>query len=95
VARELNHRCRGCPNSYGACRGLRDAKPALEACSFRKRRQVFDSINGLARVPIQAWTVHTQRQLEIARRLAVETWLQRNGVITITQNRKVLPISPE
>jgi hypothetical protein len=26
------------------------------------------------------------------RRLAVETWLQRNGVITITQNKKVLPV---
>jgi hypothetical protein len=25
-------------------------------------------------------------------RLAVETWLQRNGVITITQNKKVLPV---
>jgi hypothetical protein len=38
------------------------------------------------------WQVHTQRQAETARRLAVETWLQRNGVITITQNKKVLPV---
>ncbi len=36
--------------------------------------------------------VHTQRQIETARRLAVETWLQSNGVITITQNENVLPI---
>jgi len=35
------------------------------------------------------------RQAETARRLAAETWLQRNGVITITQSKKVLPISPE
>jgi hypothetical protein len=36
-----------------------------------------------------------QVKAEAARRLAVETWLQRNGVITITQNKKVLPIFPE
>ena len=39
--------------------------------------------------------VHTQSQAETARRLAVETWLQRNGVITITQNKKVLPVFRE
>jgi hypothetical protein len=36
-----------------------------------------------------------QVKAEAARRLAVETWLQRNGVITITQNKKVLPVFPE
>jgi len=40
---------------------------------------------------IEVLVVHTKRQAETARRLAVETWLQRNGVITITQNPKVLP----
>jgi hypothetical protein len=40
----------------------------------------------------QASAAHTQRQAEAARRLAVETWLRRNGVIIITQNKKVLPI---
>lgn len=34
----------------------------------------------------------TPRQAETARRLAVETWLQSNRVITITQNQKVLPV---
>jgi glycosyltransferase involved in cell wall biosynthesis len=33
-----------------------------------------------------------QSQAETVRRLAVEAWLQRNGVITITQNKKVLPV---
>jgi hypothetical protein len=31
-------------------------------------------------------------QTETGLRLAVETWLKRNGVITITQNKKVLPV---
>jgi len=49
-------------------------------------------INELTMTLIKAWAVHTQRQAETARRLAVETWLQRNGVITITQNKKVSPV---
>jgi hypothetical protein len=44
-----------------------------------------------------SWILTEIRQVkaEAARRLAVETWLQRNGVITITQNKKVLPVFPE
>jgi hypothetical protein len=41
---------------------------------------------------MQVWAVHTQRPAETARPLAVEIWLQRNRVITITQNKKVLPV---
>jgi hypothetical protein len=49
-------------------------------------------INKLTRTLIQVWAVHTQRQADTVRCLAVETSLQKNGVITITQNRKVLPV---
>jgi len=54
-------------------------------------KEIFDWINELTMTRIQVLAVHPQRQAETARRLAVETWLQRNGVITITQNPKVLP----
>ena len=60
--------------------------------TLRRRRETFDWINGLTRTLIQVWAVHTQRQVETARRLAVETWLPRNGVIASTQNKKVLPV---
>ena len=69
-----------------------DAKPAMKAYTLRKRKETFDWINELTMTLIQVWAVHTQRQAETAPRLAVETWLQRNGVITITQNKKVLPV---
>ena len=92
LAHELNHRARGCLDGHIACRVFQDAKLALKAYTLRKRREAFDWINELTRALIQVWAVHTQRQAETARRLAVETWLQRNGVITITQNKKVLPI---
>ena len=95
LAHELNHRCRGCLDGHIACRVFQKAKPALQAYTLRKRREIFDWINGLTEALIQASGVHTQRQVETARRRAVETWLQRNGVITITQNKQVLPIFPE
>jgi hypothetical protein len=60
--------------------------------TLRGRRGTFDWINELTMTLIQVWAVHTQRPAETARRLAVETWLPRNGVITITQNKKVLPV---
>jgi len=95
LAHDLNHRSRSCLDGHIACRVFHDAKPALQAYTLRKRREIFDWINGLTQALIPISAVHTQRQVEAARRRAVETWLQQNGVITITQNKKVLPIFPE
>jgi hypothetical protein len=66
------------------------AKSALKACTHRGRREIFNWINDLIMTLIRVLVVHTKRQAETARRLAVETWLRRNGVITVTQNEKVL-----
>jgi len=90
LAHQLNHRSRGCLDGQVACEVFQDAKPALKAYTLRKRKETFDWINELTMTLIQVLAVHTQPQLETARRLAVETWLQRNAVIPITQNKKVL-----
>jgi hypothetical protein len=92
LAHELNHRPRGCLDGQVACEVFQDAKPAMQAYTLRKRKETFDWINELTLTLIQVWAVHTQRQADTVRRLAVETWLQRNAVITITQNKKVLPV---
>jgi len=92
LAHELNHRSRGCLDGQVACEVFQDAKPAMKTYTLRKRKETFDWINELTMTLIKVWAVHTQPQAETARRLAVETWLQRNGVITITQNKKVLPV---
>jgi len=92
LAHELNHRPRRCLDGHVACRVFQDARAARKAYTRRKRREVFEEINDLTRTLLPVRAVHTQRQAETARRLAVETWLQRNGVITITQNKKVLPV---
>ena len=95
LASELNHRPRRCLHGQIACRIFQDTISVPKAYPLRKRRKIFDWINNLSRALIQASAVHKQRQAEAVRRLAAETWLQRNGVIIITQNKKVLPIFPE
>ncbi len=92
LAHELNHRSRDCLDGQVACRVFQDAKPALKAYTLRRRRETFDWINELTMTLIRVLAVHTQYQADTARRLAVETCLQRNGVIAITQNKKVLPV---
>ncbi len=98
LAHGLNHHSRGCLHGKVACEvwvsrcGFRGAKPAIKAYTLRKRRETFDWINELTMMLMQVWAVHPQRPGETARRLAVETWLLGNGVIPITQNKKVLPV---
>jgi hypothetical protein len=92
LAHDLNHRPRRCLGGQVACRVFQEARSALKAYTRRRRREVFEEINELSRMLMESRSVRTQRQAEAARRLAVETWLQSNGVITITQNRKVLPV---
>jgi hypothetical protein len=92
LANELNHRSRDCLDGQVAGQVFQDAQSALKAYTLRKRKEIFDWINELTQTLLQAWAVHTQRQAQTARRLAVETWLHRNGVITLTQHKKVLPV---
>jgi len=95
LAHDLNHRSRPCLQGKVACQVFHQAKPALKAYTLRKRKETLDWINELNSLLVRVWAVHTPRQAETARRLAVETWLHRNGVITATQNQKVLPVSQE
>ena len=67
----------------------------MKVYTRRQRREAFDWIHERATILIRVWAVRTPRQEETARRLAVETWLQRNGLITVSQNPKVLPVFPE
>jgi hypothetical protein len=95
LAHDLNHRSRPCLHGQVACQVFQSAKAAMKVYTRRKRREVFDWINELASLLIRVWVVRTPRQAETARRVAVETWLQRNGLFTVFQNPKVLPIFPE
>lgn len=92
LAHELNHRPRRSLQGHVACRVFQDARPALQAYTLRKRREVFDEINALTWTLMQARGVCTQDEADIIRRVAVQAWLQKHQVITITQNHRVLPV---
>jgi len=95
LAHDLNHRSRPCLEGQVACQVYHQAKPALKVYTLRKRKEALDWINELTSRLIGVWAVRTPRQAQTARRLAVETWLQRNGVLTVSPNPKVLPVFPE
>jgi len=95
LAHDLNHPSRPCLQGKVACQVFHQAKPALKVYTRRKRKEALDWINELTSLLIRVWAVRTPRQARTARRLAVETWLQRNGVITVSQNLKVLPVFSE
>ncbi len=92
LAHDLNHRSRRCLEGEDACKMFQGARAALRIYPLRRRREFFDEINDMTETLMQAGSVFTQRRADTARRLAVEAWLQRRGVITITQHTKVLPI---
>jgi hypothetical protein len=92
LAYELNHRPRRALHGHVACRVFQDGRPALQAYTLRKRREVFDEINALTWTLLQAQEVCTQDQADSIRRVAVETWLQKHRVITVTQQHRVLPL---
>ena len=92
LAHEVNHRPRPSLQGEVACRVFQDARAALKRYTLRKRREFFEEINDLTQMLMQVQGVCTQRQADTVRRLAVEAWLQKNDVITITQNHRVSPI---
>ena len=92
LAHDLNHRTRRALQGQIACRVFHDARPLIQAYTLRKRREVFDEINALTWTLLQAQGVCTKQDADSIRRVAVETWLQKNRVITVTQNHRVLPL---
>jgi len=95
LAHDLIHRSRPCLQGKVICHVFHQAKPALKVYTLRKRKEILDWINEMTSLLIRVWDVRTPRQAETARRLAVETSLHRTGVITVTQNQKVLPVFAE
>ncbi|MGA2072668.1 MAG: hypothetical protein ABSH52_04125 [Terriglobia bacterium] len=74
LAHEQNHRSSDCLDGRIGCRVFQHAQPALKAYTLRKRKENIDWIIELTQTLIAASAVHTQRQVETARRRAVETW---------------------
>jgi len=89
LAHELNHRHRDCLHGQIACNVFQDAKPILKVYTRRRRKEIIDWINSLAATLRDILPIRNQRQANTVRRLAIETWLENNGVITVTHNKNV------
>ena len=82
---DLNRQPRRCMRRQSAAAIFCGAKSNLGAYTERRRKEAFDTINGLIMNAVAQREVYSQPQLDAAQRRAVETWLQREGIITLTK----------
>ena len=92
AAHDLNQRPRPCLQGASARHcfevGKRDRKDYYDR---NKRREVFDELRAMASLAMAETGLTDQRAADAAWRLAVETWLRREGHITVSVGGKVLP----
>ena len=102
AAHELNHKLRRSLRGQTACAVFSSGKRNTAAYTRRKRKEIYEQIKALAIEIVQAMRGARcpevdAEPIETATtvwRLAVETWLHRHGLITVSVNGKVLPHFP-
>jgi hypothetical protein len=94
AAHRLNHRRRPCLGGRTACAVLEAGREAMKAYTRPKRKEVIDWIGCEALAIIQREGSAGADACDAAWRRAVETWLHRNGVITVSVDGEVLPCFP-
>lgn len=92
-ANELNHKRRRSLEGQTSCQVFQAGKGALKVYTRRKRKEVFDWIKDLAVKIVEETEGQGQRQVRTAWRVAVETWLRRNGIITVSPSKSVTQFS--
>jgi hypothetical protein len=86
---ELNHRPRRCLRGHTACELFAGAKQNLSGYTRRRRKESFEQIRELAMNILAEMPVRTTPPADAAWRQAVETWLQQQGIITISEPKSV------
>ena len=84
--RSLKRRC--------SCELFFSRKQLIRRYHSRRRKEVMEEILALAAGSVMKLGLQTDREIEGAWRLAVETWLRVNKHITVSKNGKVLPYFP-
>ena len=93
-AHDLNHRRRPCLDGRTSCAVFGEGREAMKAYTRPKRKEVIDWIRNEALDIIQRDGLAGADARDVAWRRAVESWLHRNGVITVSVDGKVLPYFP-
>ena len=81
--RSLQRRC--------SCESFLSKKRLIRGYHRRRREEVYEEILAMAVGSIMKSGLRTTSAAGAAWRLSVETWLRKNGHITVSRNRKVLP----
>jgi len=89
---EVNHMRRLSLGRRTACQAMELGRPLLRLFGRRQRKEVFDEIQAMKVDIAQQLDEHTDAAAETAFRYAAETWMQRNHMIRVTRNGKVLPL---
>lgn len=89
AAHDLNHKIRPCLKGQTAC-AVHYGEARMVKFNRRKRREVYDWTERMALSIINAGG--RDCSASAAWRLAVETWLRKNGHITVTNRSKVSPL---
>jgi len=95
AAQELNHRRWPCLGGRMLCAVLETGREAMKAYTRPKRKEVIDWIRNEALAIIHTMGSTGADAQDAAWRRAVESWLHRNGVITVSEDGQVLPYSLE
>jgi transposase InsO family protein len=82
---ELNHRPRRCLQGRNSCEAFAGAKTNLGGYTRRRRKEMFEQIRELAMNIMLEQPARTQAHADAAWRRAVETWLLKQGIITISE----------
>jgi hypothetical protein len=96
AAQELNHHPKPCIQGQTPCAVLGTGREAMKEYTRPKRKEVIDWIKNEALAIIQTMggSLASMRAQDAAWRRAVESWLHRNGAITVSVNGQVLPCYP-
>lgn len=96
AAQELNHHPKPCLQGRTPCAVLETGREVMKRYNRQKRKEVIDWIKNevLAIIGSMGGSLASVRAQDAAWRRAVETWLHRNGAITVSVNGQVLPCYP-
>jgi transposase InsO family protein len=94
AANRLNHRPRPCLGGRTACAVFEEGREAMKAWTRPKRKEVIDWIRKEALDILHREGTSGVNAQDAAWRRAVETWLHRNGAITVEADGQVLPYFP-
>ena len=94
AAARMNDKARRVLHEHTSAWSFETGKQRQREYTLRHRKEAFEEMIVIATVALTETGSHKPLSPQAAWRLAVQTWLQSNGMITISQGRKLLPIFP-